>query len=214
MRRILGLSAVLVGLASLISSAPVHAGSCASGSTCTFELTNTNIQELAGIDIQVTVDNTGATTLLSYELISSPLSNTALGLDTFFYNDAATITPCPGGFNCNFDGTTAGGGFGDFASHRTEDPAGTGGISSPVTLTLSALVTSFAENDQGGEFATHIRFAGIPEGSCSGWVSDGTTSESTSLSPCVPGQQRVPEPGMLSLLGLGFASFAYLKRRG
>jgi hypothetical protein len=213
MRKMLGVVALLSGLVALTSSGPANALSCPIGDVCSIELTNTNIVELAGIDIRVTVDNTGANTTLSYELITSPLSNTALGLDTFFYDSSVAINPCPAGFTCNFNGDQADG-FGDFASHKTLDPAGTGGLTGdPVILTLAGLVTNFEETG-GGEFATHIRFAGIPAGtSCSGWVSDGTTSQSSSNAGCVPTDHRVPEPGSLTLVGLGLVGVAGLVTR-
>src|SRR5438552_1792449 len=64
----------------LLPSGPVNAGSCAIDSTCTFELTSSNVTELNGnIDIRVTINNTGPSTVLSLQYISS---NTAdpLGL--------------------------------------------------------------------------------------------------------------------------------------
>ena len=81
----------------LLPSGPVNAGSCAIDSTCIFELTNSNVTELNGnIDIRVTINNTGASTVLSLQYISS---NTAdpLGLDKFGYNNAALVSssrPC------------------------------------------------------------------------------------------------------------------------
>jgi PEP-CTERM motif len=214
MRKMLGVVALLSGLVALIPSGPANALSCPIGDVCSIELTNTNIVELAGIDIRVTVDNTGTNTILSYELISSPLSNTPIGLDTFFYDSSTLISPCPAGFNCNFNGDNADG-FGTFASHKTLDSGGTGGLTGdPVILTLAGLVTNFDETPGGGEFATHIRFAGIPAGaSCSGWVSDGTTSDSSSAAGCVPTDHRVPEPGAMTLVGLGLVSLAGLFTR-
>jgi hypothetical protein len=213
MRKMFGAVAFLFGLAVFVPGGPADAISCPVGSTCSVELTNTNVVELTGIDIRVTVDNTGANTILSYELISSPVSNTALGLDHFFYDNSTVVDPCPAGFTCNSGGTNANG-FGSFASQATSDPGGTHGLTGdPVILTLDGLVTDFDQTAGGGEFATHIRFAGIPVGtSCSGWVSDGTASDSNSAAGC-GGQQRVPEPGSLTFLGLGLTGLAALYGR-
>ena len=155
----------------LLPSGPVNAGSCAIDSTCIFELTNSNVTELNGnIDIRVTINNTGASTVLSLQYISS---NTAdpLGLDKFGYNNAALVSSISGNVSDWTPFNTAGAtydGFGTFLSLQNSGPAETGGISGALNFTLNGLVTSFPENSNGAEFVTHIRYSG----SCSGFVSD------------------------------------------
>src|SRR5207253_7330153 len=121
----------------LLPSGPVNAGSCAIDSTCIFELTNSNVTELNGnIDIRVTINNTGASTVLSLQYISS---NTAdqLGLDKFGYNNAALVSSISGNVSDWTPFNTAGStydGFGTFLSKQKSGPAETGGIAVTVNL--------------------------------------------------------------------------------
>ncbi|MCX9011795.1 MAG: hypothetical protein OIN66_11815 [Candidatus Methanoperedens sp.] len=161
----------------------------------TFDLTNSNVNQLAGIDIRVTTD--GAAKTISVELVNNPLSNTPLGIDEFYYQlDGVTsvykITSedDPSGvWHTNFDGGTADG-FGPFISLKNNNPGGTGGLTgSPITFTLanSFLDSNILTNGHNAKFAAHIRY----DGGCSGFVSDGTTTPGDN-SNCKPTTQ-IPE---------------------
>jgi PEP-CTERM motif len=199
----------------LIGAAPASAGSCASGSTCQFELTNANIfNTVPGdvqIDIRVTVNNTGATTVLTFEFISDNLTNNPLGIDQIFWNSATIATTPATGFSlaancfgagpppCNADG------FGDFLAEYDKP----GGTDLTATFTLASLVTSFADNETGGEFAVHIRYSG----ECSAFVSDGTHPDPKQNGNCIPIRHEGPEPGSLLLLGIGIAALGLARRK-
>ncbi len=158
-----------------------------------FHLINSNVPQLAGIDIKVTTDGAGPT--MKVELVANPLINTPLGIDQFFYQldgvtYAITSEDDPSGiWHTNFDGGVADG-FGTFASLKNDNPGGTGGISSPITFTLANPFTDadILVNDHTAKFAVHIRY----DGSCSGFVSDGTTT-SLQDNPNCRSTTQIPE---------------------
>lgn len=207
----------------VLAAVPASADSmCAAGSTCQFTLTMTNVTQLSGIVVTVTVNNTGANTVLSFQLTSNPFAstNTALGIDMVGWNTTSGNFPTslPGGWST--PGKNPGGqmdGFGNFA-FAPQNPAGTGGISSPITFTLNGIVTNFTANSSGNEFAVHIRFtgngtldaSGNPLG-CSTFVGGqtGTTSQNSDPGCGTP----IPEPATLALFGTGLLGVAGLVRR-
>jgi hypothetical protein len=152
-------------------------------------LTNSNVIELAGIDIQVTpsLDASG-NLVLSVQLVTNPLTNTPLGIDKFAYGSSASVLSvsdpgCPGGWHIN-EGSQNVDGFGDFANYN-HCSAGDGGVSAPIVFTLNGIPTISA-NDHAAKFVVHIRFSAAPCKSCSGFVSDGTPESVSSEPGCTP----------------------------
>jgi hypothetical protein len=177
----------------MVMALPAQAGFCADDDECFFQLTNTNHLGVS-IDIQVEVDNTGTTTVLTVSFVSDNLLNTPIGIDQFGFNSGAGTTTLPAGWsdaNCPPQGCQMDG-FGRFVSEIDNG----GSTDLTFSFTLDSLVTTFTENDNGGEFAAHIRYSG----GCSAFVSDGIASDPTADANCIT--QQVPEPNSLALLGL------------
>src|SRR4029453_889929 len=124
----------LLGLTLIGGITPASAGSCAEGGTCEFHLLNSNIFNNVPGAIQnntlATVNNTGATTVLTFAYVSDNLDNNPLGMDQIFWNSATLATAATPGFApapngcfgpgappCNADG------FGDFLAEY-DKPAG------------------------------------------------------------------------------------------
>jgi hypothetical protein len=191
-------------------------------------LDNWNVTELndSGDSIDVTFGTTGTYTWFSAQWEAGANNGLqALGLDTFFYNcdncslsqfkgdDASTFggvyqvwTGSTAGaltnnitsdWDANFGGTTGGGGFGEFTSRKSLDSAGTDGINNFITFLLNDNNLTFSPNSNGSTMDVHVRY----EQSCSGWVSDGTTSPESNGS--CGGGGSVPEPTPLVLLAIG-----------
>ncbi len=206
---------ILAAVATLAMPASADTA-CAATTVCTVTLTQTNVTQLSGIVVTVTIDNTGSNTILSFQLTSNPYSstNTALGIDMAGWN-VGGFGSGPSGWsaeaNKNLDG------FGNFVT-RAKDSASTSGINSALTFTLSGLVTNFTANASGNEFAVHIRFTGNgtlgPDGSplgCSTFVGGqtGTASRDSEAGCGTP----IPEPGTLALFGTGLLGLAGIVRR-
>ena len=189
-------------------------------------LTNTNTPELAGIVITVTIgfealtqnlnglgsctSATGCTTL-SVALTTNPVTNTPLGISAFYYNSSTAPLFLSAGYGSTGFQNSADG-FGSFLNGGT-DGNGAAGTSTlnPLLFTLNGLAV-FTPNDttHNAEFVAHIRFVATPPAdSCSGWVSDGTTTASSPNSGCTP----VPEPITMLLGGTGLLGMAWAGRK-
>jgi len=177
-------------------------------------LTNWNVTELNlsadYVDVIIGTNGAGTMTTLSVQWFSSdPTPPNAIGIDMFGFNSTVGIASngCAAGWICTGPQSTNQrmDGFGNFTKFE-RDPGGTTGISSPTVFTLAGLAT-FTPNDHGAKFAAHVRYTD----SCSGYVSDGTTTSGGSNSNC--GSSKVPEPSSLLLLGSGLLSLGVIGRK-
>lgn len=155
---------------------------------------------------------------------------TATALDQFYFNsvegldlwDIVGVEECIGtvcvddiarwSFGRGGESAGAAGLFGLFASkNNKEAPANDGGIEpSSILFTFNELVT-FQANAKGATYAAHVRYG---DSDCSGWVSDPTDTDPDGTSPgTCGGSTSVPEPGMLSLIGLGLLGIGIARRR-
>ncbi len=191
-------------------SAPAKADAvCAAGSTCQVQLTQTNTNQLIGVVVTVTIDNTGTNTVLTFQVTSSPIPNTVQGFIMVGWNANASSTSSTGydGNNVLVTKNPAQlDGFGKFVASGANNGLATNGLG-PVTFTLNGLVTTFPANADGNEFVVHIQY----DGNCSGWVGGATGSTS-------PGDNLncgtvIPEPASLALFGTGLVGIAGLVRR-
>lgn len=198
--------------------------------TCTVQLQQSNVVQLAGVQVSVTINNTGSTTVLSFQLTHNPLTNLAIGVDQIGWTGGAlsggsnTFSASYNSISSNWIGhnpnnTTyvaqvtgpSSGSMDGFGKFNVQGAASgsTDGVTAPITLTLAGKVTTFYSNSTGNIFTVHVRFGG----NCSGFVGGLTgTSSANNDTDCVP-RSQVPEPGTMTLLGTGFLVLTRLLRR-
>src|SRR5262245_6541212 len=91
--------------------------SCPAGTVCNEALTNTNITGVQ-INLNVNVNNTGATTVITVSFVSDNLNNSPLGIDQIGYQSSVAATVLEPGWSqasCPSGGCTMNG-FGKFTS--------------------------------------------------------------------------------------------------
>jgi hypothetical protein len=142
---------------------------------------------------------------------------TALGIDTVFYNCdgcsgvfevweneiGGTGTDVTGDWKLNFGGGQTSD-FGTFSSLKNLDSGGTSGIDPELLYFVFDGAVNFMLNSNDATFSVHVRYGG----DCSGWVSDGGTAGGSS-GDC---GRSVPEPGALTLAGLGLLVIGVVRR--
>lgn len=141
----------------------------------------------------------------------------ALGIDTVFYNSSDLIAEVWEGaigtgtdvttlWTTNYAGSTGGGGFGSFDSHKNLNGGANEGISEPLFFVLNG-TSGFVPNTNNAIFDVHVRY----NNECSGWASDGTSNSINTGTTC--GGTSVPEPGGLLLLGIGLLGVGLMCRK-
>lgn len=203
--------AVMVGM---IVAVMIAMTGIAAATQTSYDLTHSNVNQLEGTVVRVTVDDSAKT--MEVELISSTVTNAPKGIQAFFYNLQADqriiplgnyITSNTAGWTfLNKDGTQADG-FGNFLSRTSLGTAQTA-----ITFTLAGTfdANNIPPNANNSRFAVHLQYAD----GCSGWISDGTPGSPTSNGNCTPTTQIPEFPTIaLPLLAAMVVVFGFQRRK-
>lgn len=159
-------------------------GGEASATTTTVNLENNNNPALNGLKVNVVIDDTYNNMSVQLDTLPPLLVNEPIGIDKFYYNSDMDFTLLPTGWSWK-KGETADG-FGPFKSGGLKDPAGTGGISSPLVFSFVDFTSPAVFDPPNPQMAIHIRF----NDDCSGWISNRvhsgafTYDDDTQISGC------------------------------
>lgn len=192
--------------------------------SCVIYLTQSNVIQLAGVSVKVTITNSSTTapTTVSFLLIKNPLTNSAGGINQIGWNggssySAVSVNDPTHSFTSLptlLSKPTSMDHFGNFSVQSQAGGAPKAGVNgNTLTFTLAGHVQTFLTNSTGNStgnlFAMQIRFGG----SCSGWIGGyaGSTAP-VSETACIPAGQ-VPEPGTMVMFGSGLFALAGVLRR-
>lgn len=212
--------AFAVPISQTISLSQVFTGSTPDGSppwlTAMFTQTGSNTgtltltSELKGSDFLQGLNSKKSTIGWAFYLNQSLSGFTCSGMcgngNSNFSAGGFNTGPVPGTFNLAF-------GWGPGSGNRFD-----GTDSAIYNLTFASALSGnpFGANGSGWWSVAHVQGIG-PNGSCSGWIVNGTGQLGTGSGPCGGGGGgNVPEPGSLGMLGFGallIGLFIGLRRR-
>jgi hypothetical protein len=187
----------------------------ANGDSCTVDLTQSNVDFFDNhILVRLLLTNpVSGNSTIQLVLESKPFGLTLLGFDRFGLNATLLASALPSGWGiCPGNGNISS--FGVFSACAKDNA---GADSSPI-FTLNGDIGSFAMNNAGTHFVSHMRFGTRPDSSCSAFAGDtnvatnalgaGECLGASNNPPSPPQFIPTPEPSSFLLLGSGLIAFA------